>query len=170
MKAFLVLLQKPKNASFFSIDLKRDTPLIFCQWSLHFRFPLACCLIPLTLTPPLPEPTPHPTEKLVGPRSPVDVLASPCTSVSHPAPISKRHVLLSPCVYVLHSSVCMPYYIMWTLLSVPLPYYLPFSHLHCLSLRPGLPLFATLLSLLQEDRNMPGCPPKHAKPPPLLKI
>lgn len=56
---------------------------------------------------PHPPPPPPALQKLVEPRSPVDVLASPCTSVSHPAPISKCLVLLNLCLMCSAQALCV---------------------------------------------------------------
>lgn len=81
------------------------------------------------------NPKTHPPllQKLVEPRSPVDVLAPPCTSMSHPAPILKLLVLLSLCL-MSSAQLCVYAMYMWTL---PLCSYLPFSHLHWFSPQSG---------------------------------
>ena len=128
--------------------------LIFFQWWLHFRSALACCLILSTSTPDTQTP-PHPTP---FPEAGWTTVSCWCTGFSSylcvtssthfqmPCPLQPvSHVFCTAlCVCHVHSvdtSLCSPY--------------LPFSHLHCLSLRPGYTSFSTLPSLLQEDRDVP---------------
>lgn len=107
-------------------------------------------LKPYSTTPPTSLPS-NPLQKLVEPRSPVDVLASPRTSVSHPAPIFQMPCPPQPVSHVFCTALCVCHvHSVDTSLCSP---YLPFSHLHCLSLRPGFIPSSTLLSL--EDRNEP---------------
>ena len=107
-------------------------PLVWKEPALIFSVVVALQICSCMLSDPSHLLTPIPLKKLVGPRSPVDVLASLCTSVSsHPAPISPR--LSSPVcpVFLLHSSVCVLMYMVDT--SLCYSPYLLFSHLHCLS-------------------------------------
>jgi len=108
-------------------------------------------LVPRTLTLPL--------SKLVEPRSPVDVLASPFTSVSHPAPISKCLVRLNLCLMCSAQLCLYAMYIVRTLLSAS-P--ISSSHICIVSLCDlDLPPFSTLLSLLQKDRTFTKSPNPH---------
>lgn len=102
-------------------------------------------------------------QKLVEPRPPVDVLACPRSSVSHPAPISKCLVLLDLCLMCSAQLCVYAMYIVWTLLSAS-----PLSPLltSALSLSATwiYPLFhfAFLVTIRQEHARSP-CP---TPPPP----
>lgn len=116
---------------------------------------ICSCMLsdPVHLDPPSPKSlNPTPFQKLVEPRSPVDVLASPCTSVSHPAPISK--CLVNLCLILFCTALCV--YHMHSVDTLLRSSYLPFSHLHCLSLRPEFNPFSPLYSLCYKKTGT--CP------------
>lgn len=102
----------------------KDQTLIYFQWWLHCRFALACCLIPSTpchpvTLEPLP-PSPLPPRSWLDHGSPVDVLASPCTAVSHPAPISQTPFTLNLCVHAFCTALSVCHIHNGTHLSAPL--------------------------------------------------
>lgn len=78
-----------------------------------------------------------------------------CIPIQHPS--SRCLVLFSLCVMCSAQLCVCAMYIVWTPLSAP-PF-LHFSHLHCVSLRPGFSFFPALLSVIKHVPDFSSKPP-----------